>query len=125
MDLAYDLPLDFDPFARPDPDDLSMSTGPGGASLPLAQFLSASAITSMGEHSMPVPDDIYNMPDLVEASEGSECGHADLLRSPNQAVGIADGLSVPEEAGRRMTLEEIGKKRHEDWLQSRGSSADW
>lgn len=123
LDLAYDLPLDFDPYARPDPDDPAMSTGPGGGSLPLTEFLSASLMTYMGP--MPVPDDIYNMPDLIEAGMGSESGHTDLLRSPYQAVGSEIGLNVPDEAPRSMTLEEIGKKRHEEWLRSRGSSTDW
>jgi len=110
-DLAYDLPLDFDPYALPDIDDLPNSTT--SSSRPLAELFSSSTTTSPLVPS-PVPDDIYNMPDLVEAGAMSEGGHSDPPTSPRfreEGEGVGKGTGL--------TLEEIGKRRHQEWVESR------
>ncbi len=91
-----------------------MPTGSGGRSAPLVNFFSDTPVTSKAPFTSPssVTDDIYNMPDLVDAGNASESGHSDVVL-PNSPVQRGMSGEI------RLTLEEIGKRRHLEWLESR------
>ncbi|WVQ84098.1 hypothetical protein IAT38_006243 [Cryptococcus sp. DSM 104549] len=159
-DLAYDLPIDFDPYAIPDDNDLQLiagQAGPRGASSPLASFFSdgaASGAANGGEEHKPPGEEIYDVPDLYvpgEDTAGAGAGGAGSPRANGTALSPAlpsqslpspttspTLLSVPKPAGRStkrataaipgieriegaegMTLEELGKKRHQEWVAMR------
>ena len=111
-DLAYDLPADFDPYASPPFDDLTLSAAAAGR--PLADFFAShSPIASLGEElSTPRMGSVYNMPynmpDLMDARALSDEGHLDT------PMALRAGAE-----GKGLTLEEIGKRRHLEWVESR------
>ena len=61
------------------------------------------------------------MPDLIEAggSGNSESGHSDVPMSPK----VVNEGGTMEGEGRMLTLEEIGKRRHQEWLENRQADA--
>ncbi|WVF70019.1 hypothetical protein IAT40_004805 [Kwoniella sp. CBS 6097] len=141
-DLSYDLPIDFDPYAIPDDVDLlaaaSVPRGPvpiangggRGQTSALANFFADSSDSSTpgstGVHASPVPaateDEIYAVPDLVEARDDlSEAdAKSDGVVSPSLTQGIARAIpGIDVEGAEELTLEELGQKRHREWLESR------
>ncbi|WVQ97864.1 hypothetical protein IAU59_004980 [Kwoniella sp. CBS 9459] len=82
---------------------------------------------SAGVHASPVPvaaneDEIYALPDLVEArDDGSEAdAKSEGVVSPRLSQGIARAIpGIDVEGAEEMTLEELGQKRHREWLESR------
>jgi hypothetical protein len=139
-DLAYELPPDFDPYAPPDPEELLQTTPEAN---PFTTFLLSSSgghgsgNGSGSETPASVPPGVYAMPDLVDV--GSDRGsdgpslfspHSQPGRTrrtdstPSEAASQMHGAVVAqawgvEQGGTEMTLEEIGRKRHEEWLASR------
>nr|XP_031857435.1 uncharacterized protein CI109_007162 [Kwoniella shandongensis]KAA5524507.1 hypothetical protein CI109_007162 [Kwoniella shandongensis] len=127
-DLAYDLPIDFDPYAIPDDNDLmaAAAAGPRGRTPALSDFFNESS-PSRGTPPSPVlEEEMANLPDLIDASN-SDTGHTDGIASPDSSHSGAakqrTGSYIPGleeiEGAEEMTLEELGKKRHQEWLQSR------
>lgn len=121
-DLAYELPEDFDPYALPDPDDLMNTTtvaagpiqsaGLGGSAL--TEFFAANASP---QNTRADAVDLLPLPDLVETPL-SEHG-SPMIPSPR--IGGLERYGIIEEEG--LTLEEIGRKRHKEWLERSRSEA--
>ncbi|ORY27774.1 hypothetical protein BCR39DRAFT_537093 [Naematelia encephala] len=93
-DLAPDLPDDFDPYAIPDPEH--RPTGVGSSMMDFFVMPQVSSAPNLGSV------DEYHVP------------LPDLLLEPPTSLTASQGL----------TLEEIGRRRHEEWLQSRRAE-DW
>ncbi|KAK8846809.1 hypothetical protein IAR55_005897 [Kwoniella newhampshirensis] len=134
-DLAYDLPIDFDPYAILDDSELmaAAAAGPRGRGSALSDFFSDSVIPKNGRTSTVLEEDMNNLPDLMDAS-ASDGAHTDGMASPDPShLGKQrSGSYIPGmeeiEGAEEMTLEELGKKRHREWLESRradGIAGGW
>lgn len=97
-DLAYDLPLDFDPYAIVDPDDVVY------APVRRPDLLSHSV-----DQGAP-PTSPVHLPDLPDPT----------VKAEERKHKSWDGQIRTEE-----TLEEIGRRRHREWLESKRNGGGW
>lgn len=124
-DLAYELPIDFDPYAIPTEMDLGSGGGAGGG---LASFFSDSR-GSQCHHATPVTDEIYEIPLLDPQHDADGSASPTRVSSVRTHTPIMKPSADPLELqafkieGRELTLEEIGRKRHQEWLASK--NAQW
>ncbi|OCF38651.1 hypothetical protein I317_07572 [Kwoniella heveanensis CBS 569] len=153
-DLSYDLPIDFDPYAIPDdvellaaasvprgPVPITDSNGRKGSSALASFFADSRASPVPGQesatgavHASPMQvaneDEIYAVPDLVEARDDlSEADvKSDGVVSPRLLQGVVRAIpGIDVDGAEELTLEELGQKRHREWLESRraGGAGAW
>ena len=120
--MAYELPIDFDPYAIPTEMELASGGGGGGG---LASFFSDSH-DSQAHPVLAPPDEIYDVPDLQfdTARDGSSSPLSPVRTHTPPSAATPDplGLEAFKIVGNEMTLEEIGRKRHQEWLASRNAA---
>ncbi|WVQ69006.1 uncharacterized protein L199_007218 [Kwoniella botswanensis] len=167
-DLSYDLPIDFDPYAEPDDQELLMAvTSPRHAAAGGTSSNTRSALTDFfGESrsssresgvnaNAPLPimeEEIDALPDLVqpddqleeeEESDNDNDNKSDtLIKSPNLSSSASAAkrpkykhntrsnstLIIPGitdfEGSEDLSLEELGKRRHREWLENQRMGGD-
>ncbi|WWC59214.1 uncharacterized protein I303_101764 [Kwoniella dejecticola CBS 10117] len=154
-DLSYDLPIDFDPYAVPDDQELliAASIPRGGQSRSaLTDFFGETRIIrKQGAGAGPAPgagastggvpimeEEIDALPDLINNSEDQELdadnnseidNKSDTIKSPTLSRGrstmtIPGMNDLPTTAGEELTLEELGKRRHREWLENQRLGID-
>ncbi|WVW78711.1 hypothetical protein I302_100671 [Kwoniella bestiolae CBS 10118] len=145
-DLSYDLPIDFDPYAEPDDQELLLAASiPRGGNTTnnnsgaatrsaLADFFGESR-TSSNERTPPLPimeEEIDALPDLVRTEENEEQDNI-VVQSPNMSKPRLNNRSnstlvIPGitdfQGSEDLSLEELGKRRHREWLESQRSRVD-
>ena len=114
-DLAYDLPLDFDPYAVPDDTEVSMATTASyrGSSNLAAMFSESNGPDQSTEsHNQPISHPLND-------ESTSTSPQVDIMCLPD--IGGKDLLSLDayRVEGEDVSLEEIGKRRHREWVLSR------
>ncbi|TYJ54280.1 hypothetical protein B9479_005039 [Cryptococcus floricola] len=126
-DLAFELPADFDPYALLDESELMVggASGMGGAhpkaGSALVDLLGASSSSSgtpitSGPSYDSLPDFNVNLASPVEDSI-----KAKEVKSKQRMGGLIPGIESIEGA-EGMTLEELGRRRHREWLASRAKA---
>lgn len=131
-DLAWELDIDFDPYAEPSLSDLAQggSGGGGGGGGGLAAFFSSTKNPSTGSDtpSGPVSEAMYDvtLPELQTdtGSDVSKSPISPLTQSrvdtpPTHTKADPLGLAAFKTDGTELTLEEIGRRRHQEWLQTK------
>lgn len=121
-DLAYELPIDFDPYAAPDPADLLIASPVPAATM--LDFLSSSTPSRLQS---PLAIDMASMPDFADTHLEFRQS-VDLMPDRSRPVGkghtrydsIDAALAGPD-PGAELSLEEFGKRRHKEWLAGRNS----
>lgn len=107
-DLAYELDIDFDPYARLE-DDLPKTPGPTPQENTTDPLAAATAPKPMGTGL------------IVTTSNGSGSGPAaDQRRMKLNTWDAALNLDAFKKEGEEeVSLEELGRRRHQEWLESR------
>ena len=121
-DLSYEIPLEFDPYAIISDEELAAS-GAGGPSL--ASILGGTMPTT--QSTTPIPEEVYDAVDLPDLQTHPADGTPPLVVSAKTVSASSNksdplGLEAFRIEGKDMTLEEIGKRRHQEWLASRGQA---
>lgn len=139
-DLAYELPDDFDPYAIPDESELIIAAAAAGGgssghytghSSSLADFFGGEAnangysiLPSRRESSQETEDTYDSLPDFDIAPSLSDVTR---ISTPVETAknklsgGILPGIENIRRA-EGMTLEELGRKRHQEWLADRAAT---
>ncbi|OXB37268.1 hypothetical protein J007_03017 [Cryptococcus neoformans] len=143
-DLAYELPDDFDPYAIPDESELIIAAAAAGGapsghhtghSSSLADFFGGEANANTGangysilpsrrESSQETGDTYDSLPDFDIAPSLSDVTR---ISTPVETAknklsgGILPGIENIRGA-EGMTLEELGRKRHQEWLANRAAT---
>ncbi|WVQ76844.1 hypothetical protein IAR50_006518 [Cryptococcus sp. DSM 104548] len=125
-DLAFELPGDFDPYALLDESDLTVggASGMGGAnpnagSSALVDLLGESSSSSSatppasGKSYDSLPDFNLNLASPVEEFKKAKEANS------KQRIGVLIPGIESIEGAEGMTLEELGRRRHQEWLASR------
>ncbi|WWC87132.1 uncharacterized protein L201_002018 [Kwoniella dendrophila CBS 6074] len=176
-DLSYDLPIDFDPYAVPDDQELLLAASAAatnGTSVPrrngggdssnnnnnlrtnntLSDFFGESRITrasssnTNGDSNSQLPameEEIDALPDLIQPYASSSLGEDQdgvseidnksstdqdqIIKSPNLSRSnivappqtSIPGIDIQIDTEEPLTLEEIGKRRHREWLENQRS----
>ena len=135
-DLAYELPIDFDIYALPDSAMGGLgaygvgvaAVAGGGGGIGLSDFFAQTAATPAaghqslvnGSHAGPVLDESSALPDLIET-------HAefDPVEIGSTTAPVAFTTDSTLQDCREMSLMELGKKRHREWLDSHREGRAW
>lgn len=131
-DLSWDLPEDFDPYAEPTAEELAQAGGGGGGGLASFFTDSKDSTSRQGTPVGPAPEGIYDVPlPKLQMDTDSEVSRSPVSPMPivpsREATPVpltgtkADplGLDAFRTDGTELTLEEIGRRRHQEWLQSK------
>ena len=163
MDFAYELPVDFDPYAPPEytdargvfaTGDMPLSSADAMSTLrdffgePVSQVYPHASANSPGSQVSPhLPHIPSDDPNEVPATADPLTAHSpttgagtvrppigrtdtDVTHTTNSSGKESRGVMTPglaevlnmdgyRVAGRNMSLEEVGRRRHQEWLESR------